>query len=169
MILSVLCWKRYNVCMANRDCRKCGNIGSVTSLRGPATCGECQGLPRKHYATWYEAHGEEARRYKRDNMRRYRQENPGRYAEQSRQAKQRQRDRLFEMYGETCNLCGFDDKRALTLDHILYNGADERRSMTQGGIYRRALEEYRPLEYRTLCMNCQFITRAEFLRKVTNA
>ena len=65
------------------------------------------------------------------------------------------------MYGDTCALCGFADKRILTLDHILHNGAEERRTIKQGGIYLRALAEYRPNEYRTLCMNCQFLTRIE--------
>lgn len=65
------------------------------------------------------------------------------------------------MYGEVCALCGFADKRVLTLDHVLHNGAEERRTIKQGGIYRRALGEYRPDEYRTLCMNCQFISRME--------
>ena len=165
MTLSNPCWKRYNEIVANRDCGKCGAIGAVTNKRGPATCEGCQKQPRNHWSKWYQAHGEAAREYKRDNMRRYRQEHPERYTEQSRRATQRRRQRLFDLYGDTCTLCGFTDARALTLDHVLNDGAEERRTIKQGGIYRRALEEYRPLEYRTLCMNCQFIKRHSLLDK----
>lgn len=68
---------------------------------------------------------------------------------------------LLEMYGKTCARCGFSDPRALTLDHIHGNGAEERAALGDRGVYRRALSQHRPDEYQTLCMNCQFIIREE--------
>ena len=96
---------------------------------------------------------------KAELMRKYRAENPEKYAEQSRISKRRLRNRVLEFYGRECGLCGFDDERALTLDHVLNNGAEERKNLGERGVYRRAIKpEYRH-EYRILCMNCQFITR----------
>lgn len=92
-------------------------------------------------------------------MRRYRAENPDKYRTQSRDAKQRLREQLFAMYGHVCAVCGFSDKRALTLDHINLNGNEERRMLGERGVWQRARDNYLPDEYRTLCMNCQFIER----------
>jgi len=109
---------------------------------------------------YYESHREVIRKQKAENMRRYRVENPEKHRKMSRDAKAKLKEQLFEMYGHTCAVCGFSDKRALTLDHINQNGNEERKALGERGVYRRALAEYRPDEYRTLCMNCQFIERS---------
>ena len=113
------------------------------------------------YKRWYERNKDHARKLKRENMRRYRRENPQKYREQSRRAKQKLRRTLFDTYGHECVRCGFDDKRALTLDHKLNNGAEERANLGERGVYRRAARNYLPDEYQILCMNCQFIKRRE--------
>ena len=111
------------------------------------------------YNKWYYANLDRARALKRDNMRRYRSENPEKHNAQSRAAKAKMRARLLEIYGSSCAECGFGDPRALTLDHILKNGSDERSRLGERGVYKRAIDTYLPDEYRTLCMNCQFIAR----------
>lgn len=114
-----------------------------------------------HYKKWYDAHKDEARAKKREAMKRYRSENPERYANHSRESKARLKEFVFDIYGRACACCGFSDVRALTLDHILNNGAEERKEHGERGVYRRALlPEFRS-EYQTLCMNCQFIKRVE--------
>lgn len=115
----------------------------------------------ERYKAWYERNKDTTRQQKTELMRKYRAENPEKYRKQTRDAKALLRKRLFEMYGHTCAVCGFSDKRALTLDHINQNGSEERRLLGERGVYRRALAEYRPDEYRTLCMNCQFIERSK--------
>lgn len=114
---------------------------------------------RARYKKWYDNNREHAKKMKRERMREYRAKDPEKYAKQSREAKKRQRKKIFDLYGHKCNLCGFTDKRALTLDHIKNNGSEERRELGERGVYSRALEKYRPNEYRILCMNCQFIER----------
>ena len=114
---------------------------------------------KEHQAAWYERNKERARAYKAANMRKYRAANPERFNAQSRAHKAKMRAKLLAMYGERCALCGFCDPRALTLDHILGNGSAERAELGERGVYMRALSVYRPDEYRTLCMNCQFIAR----------
>lgn len=114
---------------------------------------------KKTYARWYERNKEKTRAQKAENMRRYRAENPEKYRAQSRAAKAALRAKLFNIYGDTCALCGFSDKRALSLDHVLKNGAFEREELGERGVYLRALKPENRSEYRTLCMNCQFIAR----------
>ena len=120
---------------------------------------------RGYYRKWYEANKEEARKKKRRLMRKYRAESPERYREQTRRAKRKLKDAVFDIYGRECVRCGFTDVRALTLDHILNNGAEERKELGERGVYRRATEKHRPDEYQTLCMNCQFIKRVEARRQ----
>lgn len=114
---------------------------------------------KKHYRKWYNVHKEEYRPRKAELMRKYRAADPEKYRKQSREAKARLREQLLEMYGKTCLLCSFDDPRALTLDHIKKNGNVERKEYGERGVYLRALSKHMPDEYRTLCMNCQFIER----------
>lgn len=113
------------------------------------------------YKKWYEANRDKARASKREAMRRYRAANPQKYADQSRLSKKKLKDTVFSIYGNVCALCGFSDVRALTLDHVLNNGAEERKRLGERGVYRRALDPANHSEYQTLCMNCQFIKRAE--------
>jgi hypothetical protein len=115
---------------------------------------------RERYKKWYEANKEKARADKAANMRRYRKENPEKHREQSRAAKKLLREKLREIYGITCVLCGFADLRALTLDHVLKNGSIERAELGERGVYLRALKPEHKHEYRFLCMNCQFIARS---------
>jgi len=62
-----------------------------------------------------------------------------------------------------CVKCGFNNKYALTLDHINGNGARERLMLGKRGdtIYRYVKRNNWPAGYQTLCMNCQFIKRYE--------
>lgn len=63
-----------------------------------------------------------------------------------------------------CVRCGFSDIRALSLDHIDSNGAQERRDFgyqcSHPNFLRLKRENY-PSGYQTLCMNCQWIKREE--------
>jgi hypothetical protein len=115
---------------------------------------------RARYKKWYESNKEHARKCKRENMRKYRAENPEKYNAQSRAAKKRIKDAVFAKYGTACTRCGFKDVRALTLDHVLNNGAKERAEIGERGVYKRAIEGHES-EYQILCMNCQFIKRVE--------
>jgi hypothetical protein len=115
---------------------------------------------KERYAKWYSKNKESARASKAANMRRYRKQNPIKHQEQSRRSKRLLREKLHAIYGTSCVLCGFLDIRALTLDHVLKNGASERAQLGERGVYRRALLPEHQHEYRCLCMNCQFIARS---------
>lgn len=72
---------------------------------------------------------------------------------------------VLEHYGGgklACVRCGFSDIRALTLDHVNGNGADDRKLRGSGGRLYFYLRRFGyPEGYQTLCMNCQFIKAHE--------
>lgn len=62
-----------------------------------------------------------------------------------------------------CVRCGFDDVRALSIDHI--NGYGKKKTKTESirsgtGLYYFLIRNCYPPGFQTLCMNCQFIKRA---------
>jgi hypothetical protein len=62
--------------------------------------------------------------------------------------------KFFEMYGTSCECCGETTYEFLTLDHKL--GQRKGTGGREGtyNAYVRAIKEYKPDEFRTLCMNC---------------
>ncbi len=84
-----------------------------------------------------------------------------------------QRDRLRKLkaevlthYGNSnlaCVKCGFDDIRALSIDHMEGRGNRHRQGKlrTSASFYTWLKKQGYPKGYQTLCMNCQFLKRAE--------
>ncbi len=69
-----------------------------------------------------------------------------------------------------CIKCGFDDIRALSIDHINEDGSEQRKHLSaakHGGarFYKWLKNNNYPDGYQTLCMNCQFIKRIEHNRE----
>ncbi len=63
-----------------------------------------------------------------------------------------------------CAICGFDDIRALSIDHIDGGGNQHRiKERAKGGpTFYNWLKKYSfPNGYQVLCMNCQFIKKVE--------
>lgn len=61
-----------------------------------------------------------------------------------------------------CVRCGNSDLRVLSLDHIANNGYQHRKEVGAGySIYRWAERNNYPKGLQALCMNCQWIKRAE--------
>jgi len=63
-----------------------------------------------------------------------------------------------------CIRCGYDDIRALSIDHIDGNGAQHRRTIkvpSGNHFYRWLRKNNFPSGFQTLCMNCQWIKRVE--------
>lgn len=67
--------------------------------------------------------------------------------------------------GGKCVRCGFDDVRALQIDHVHGDGKGERASQqyAQGAYYRRVAQEAAKGsgKYQLLCSNCNWIKRYE--------
>ena len=72
-----------------------------------------------------------------------------------------------------CAKCGFSDMRALCLDHIYNDGAEERRMITNGvrnnfngqKIYQWVKKNNFPDRYQVLCFNCNIIKQRELSEK----
>jgi hypothetical protein len=60
-----------------------------------------------------------------------------------------------------CVRCGYNDIRALSIDHINGNGANQRKNIEGAFCYNWLKTNNYPEGYQTLCMNCQFIKRKE--------
>lgn len=65
--------------------------------------------------------------------------------------------------GAFCKRCGFDDWRALQIDHVFSDGNKERKN-NKGYLTRRQMRELiirSPGRYQVLCANCNFIKKHE--------
>jgi hypothetical protein len=70
---------------------------------------------------------------------------------------------ILNKYGSKCARCGFSDWRALQLDHVNNNGAEDREESRDGnGVYNSALKD-KDGEFQLLCANCNSIKRLEDL------
>ena len=76
------------------------------------------------------------------------------------------KEKVLTYYGNgkpSCVICGFNDIRALSIDHINNDGNKQRAelgSMVVGeNFYQWLIRNHYPNGYQTLCMNCQFIKR----------
>jgi len=70
----------------------------------------------------------------------------------------------------SCVLCGEEDIRCLSLDHINGGGHQHRKSLGSKGrggfhFYLWLIKHGLPEGYRTLCMNCQFKERDKIYKK----
>ncbi len=78
--------------------------------------------------------------------------------DRSKLRRQKAKRDVLNAYGKTCKWCGFDDIRALHIDHIDNNGSTE-----VGGWNLYVILKARgyPEGYQTLCANCNSIKQWE--------
>lgn len=95
---------------------------------------------------------------RRASQAKYREANREKNITYQRQRKLQLKFDVLAHYGKICAVCGFDDYRALQIDHIADNGAEERRSL--GGksfsgwrFYEWLKKNGYPEGYQTLCAN----------------
>ena len=74
------------------------------------------------------------------------------------------RKEILTVLGGKCRLCGFDDWRALQVDHVLGGGHQEMRLQRNPikylGIIQESMEKNEG-KYQLLCANCNWIKREE--------
>lgn len=98
--------------------------------------------------------GEQAK--KRSRSRSLGENNPGYWKEYTTKLKKL----IYEILGDKCVKCGFDDKRALQMDHINNDGYKERWAGTNdANRYLKVLKD--PSRFQILCANCNWIKRYE--------
>lgn len=96
--------------------------------------------------------------------RRRREDDPKKMSEHVRQSNAKTKELVFMHYGNgkiACQNCGFDDIRALSIDHLNGGGRQHRKQIGGGGqkTYNWLKKNNYPAGYQILCMNCQFIKR----------
>lgn len=69
------------------------------------------------------------------------------------------REKVFILLGHKCSKCGFNDIRALQIDHKNGGGKEDRRLLNQLAIYRKVIKNSK--DYQILCANCNWIKREE--------
>lgn len=73
---------------------------------------------------------------------------------------QQWRDKALDKLGRKCATCGFDDVRALHIDHVNDDGYEERKGTTAVQRYKLVVADTEG-RYQTLCANCNFIKKYE--------
>lgn len=89
-------------------------------------------------------------------------ENHPRWLTDRRRWYEKVRRAIYDLLGEKCIRCGFDDKRALQIDHVYGGGNKERKSRGTNNyklILNKILDGSK--EYQILCSNCNWIKRFE--------
>lgn len=74
------------------------------------------------------------------------------------------RQAVLEALGNKCNRCGFDDYRALQIDHIAGGGSKERKERVyKCDFNKHVMQSFLNNEnkYQLLCANCNWIKRFE--------
>lgn len=94
-----------------------------------------------------------------DPQERWKVKNPDKDRGYCRKAQVNVRLKVLVQYDNQCAFCGFNDPRALELDHPNGGGHAERKKLGNVGVYRRALKH--PNEYQLLCANCNRIKKVE--------
>lgn len=130
--------------------------------------GEVTKKEREYNRTWYVKNKEERIEVAKSYYKKHRKEvidRVGKYGAKWRA------DLLFVMGGK-CFRCGFNDWRALQIDHI-NGGGHKERSRIGPSYWNKVLKSFLDKEgvYQLLCANCNFIKRYENgeLNKVINS
>ena len=74
--------------------------------------------------------------------------------------------RALSALGNKCVICGYDDWRALEIDHIWGDGAQERKDGLRGHKLHRYIADGNVAHYQLLCANCNQIKKREELGHV---
>jgi hypothetical protein len=119
---------------------------------------------------WRAKNREAARNISRIASQKYNSSNPDAKRKSARDYMRRKRSEVLSFFGCKCVRCGFDDPRALHMDHINGGGFKARKSgETQNMQWRRVRDnpEHARAIYQLLCANCNCIKREENQEKST--
>ena len=112
---------------------------------------------------WREANLEHSRAYAKEYYKIWNKENAVKVKGYQQSYRHRIRMAVLALLGGKCVRCGFEDWRALQVDHLCGGGRKEERAL--GGhfkVYKKILSMGNPeKEYQILCANCNWIKRYE--------
>ncbi len=108
---------------------------------------------REYQKKWYAEHKEEKKVYDKNNRTEAVKE---KIRAQHKERNILRKAQAFDLLGDKCAICGFDDERALEVDHINGGGYKERLKIKSVGIYRKIIIGEVD-NYQLLCSNCNSI------------
>jgi hypothetical protein len=82
-------------------------------------------------------------------------------AAQQKERRRRLRMAVIAFFGSKCATCGFDDVRALQIDHVFGGGCKERAERTEQSKYYIQVMKDTSGKYQLLCANCNWLKRFE--------
>ena len=122
---------------------------------------------KAHYQEYHKQHYQEHRAERISAAHRHYELNKTLCDNKNIQYRRRLKTEVLAYYGKgklVCVKCGFNDIRALTIDHINGGGRlhkREARIKTGSAMYGWLKKQNYPEGYQTLCFNCQWIKRDE--------
>ena len=175
------CKKHYNIQHEKKTEERNKTLGNLCEIEGCERGVLTDGCCRTHYLTKKSKKMEESNRKKGKICKIEGCEKGGtskgyctKHYNQSEH--KRKKEAIFKNLGQyECQRCGFDDKRALTLDHIHDDGYLEknksgvRRPIVQGKTGRMYVNnpELCRKKLQVLCQNCNFIKELERRKRLT--
>lgn len=94
----------------------------------------------------------------KESRRKYNKTHPEVVREQGRRRRAKDRQRVLDKFGGKCAHCGFDDPRALQIDHVNGGGKKEIKEIGQYACQVKARNDSSGA-YQLLCANCNWIKR----------
>jgi 5-methylcytosine-specific restriction endonuclease McrA len=111
---------------------------------------------KEYQKRYYQENAERLREYGRVYGAKYRAENADRLNNKREARRRAEIEEIFILLGNECCKCGFNDKRALQIDHI----EPILSKIRSGSQYKRMIEEIKQTDihnYQLLCANCHAI------------
>lgn len=135
-------------------------------------CRDCKNAKLRAYRAASERHKAYQQEYQqgekyKETVSKWRRSERGRKLHRERMRKRRVaiKEEVMRHYGDgklECCRCGFSDIRALSVDHIDGSGSKHRKELGSSiKFYPWLQRNGYPDGFQVLCMNCQFIKRAE--------
>ncbi len=112
---------------------------------------------------WRAKNKEKLQVYNKSYYEKWNEENADKIKQYRLSFRKRRRYAVLQLLGGKCIKCGFEDFRALQIDHIHGGGRKEERELgSNAAIHRKILNmEHPETEYQCLCANCNWIKREE--------
>ena len=142
-------------------CGKCGKERWVPFIKGEISCKLCIACAPKRRRLYLYTDGKIK---SRNQSQIWRKNNPERRREIDHKSWAKAKEEVLTHYGNgklACIKCGFDDIKALSIDHINGRGEIDRKNINRRGgmLYFWLRKNNYPEGFQTLCMNCQFVKR----------
>lgn len=148
--------------ISNYECRNVGSISGFGLVEQLECSPPCHGGGRQFESGQDRDMVDEKVEARKQAQARYRAKNREARKEYDKKRRRQLKSDALSQYGTSCSVCGFDDIRALQIDHIADNGNVERMSLGGQNFSGWRFYEYLkkmdwPEGYQTLCANHNMI------------